>query len=278
MSKSKGNATTPIDLLKQHGTDAIRYWAGAARLGTDTALDEAQMKVGRRLAIKLLNASKFALSFGEVSGDLVEQVTEPLDRAMLASLAEVVETATAGYEAMDYTRALEATETFFWTFCDDYIELVKDRAHGGRGEEGAASARAALRLALDVLLRLFAPVLVYATEEVWSWFREGTVHRQPWPTADELSTVAVRGDSSLLGTVSAALVGVRKAKSEAKVGMRSEITAMTLTAPAAQVEQLRLAEADLRATGNISGLTYGEGEALAVSDVELIPAEKRPKA
>ena len=278
MSKSKGNATTPIDLLKQHGTDAIRYWAGAARLGTDTALDEAQMKVGRRLAIKLLNASKFALSFGEVSGDLTEQVTEPLDRAMLASLAEVVDTATAGYEAMDYTRALEATETFFWTFCDDYIELVKDRAHGGRGEEGAASARAALRLALDVLLRLFAPVLVYATEEVWSWFREGTVHRQPWPTADELSTVAAQGDSSLLGTVSAALVGVRKAKSEAKVGMRSEITAMTLTAPAAQVEQLRLAEADLRATGNISGLTYGEGEALAVSDVELIPAEKRPKA
>ena len=136
----------------------------------------------------------------------------------------------------------------------------------------------ALRLALDVLLRLFAPVLVYATEEVWSWFREGTVHRQPWPTADELSTVAALGDSSLLGTVSNALVGVRKGKSEAKVGMRSEITAMTLTAPAAQVEQLRLAEADLRATGNISGLTYGEGEALAVSDVELIPAEKRPKA
>ncbi|WP_286959702.1 valine--tRNA ligase [Arsenicicoccus sp. UBA7492] len=278
MSKSKGNATTPIDLLKQHGTDAIRYWAGAARLGTDTALDEAQMKVGRRLAIKLLNASKFALSFGEVSGDLTAQVTEPLDRAMLASLAEVVDTASAGYEAMDYTRALEATETFFWTFCDDYIELVKDRAHGGRGEEGAASARAALRIALDVLLRLFAPVLVYATEEVWSWFREGTVHRQPWPTADELSTVAALGDSSLLGTVSNALVGVRKGKSEAKVGMRSEITAMTLTAPAAQVEQLRLAEADLRATGNISGLTYGEGEALAVSDVVLIPAEKRPKA
>ena len=278
MSKSKGNATTPIDLLKQHGTDAIRYWAGAARLGTDTALDEAQMKVGRRLAIKLLNASKFALSFGEVSGDLAEQVTEPVDQAMLATLARVVESATAGYEAMDYTRALEATESFFWTFCDDYIELVKDRAHGGRDEAGAASARAALRIALDVMLRLFAPVLVYSTEEVWSWFRTGSVHRQPWPTADELKSFAAQGDSALLTDVSNALIGVRKAKSEAKVGMRSQITAMTLTAPASVVERIRRAEADLRATGNISGLTYAEGGTdVAVTDVELIPAEKRAR-
>ena len=177
MSKSKGNVVTPEDVVKEHSADAVRYWAASGRLGTDAAYDTGQMKVGRRLAIKLLNASKFALGFGEpdleprqggalrrdegATKGLASVVTNPLDRAMLAALERVVKDATASFEAWDYTRSLDLTETFFWTFCDDYIELVKDRAHAGD-----ASARAALRLALSVLLRLLAPFLPYATEEV----------------------------------------------------------------------------------------------------------------
>ncbi|HMM93849.1 valine--tRNA ligase [Phycicoccus sp.] len=272
MSKSRGNVVTPEDLLKEHSADAVRYWAASGRLGTDAAYDVGQIKVGRRLAIKVLNASRFALSFGAVSGDLAAQVTDPLDRSVLAALREVVGKATAGFEAWDHTRALEATESFFWTFCDDYLELVKDRAYGSRGDAAAASARATLRLALDVVLRLLAPILPYVTEEVWSWTHEGSVHRAPWPTVEE---VPAGGDPAVLAAVGAALAVVRKAKSEAKVGMRAEVPTATIVGPADVLEHVRSGEGDLRAAGRLTGtLDYAEGEEVATRDLELVPVAK----
>ena len=274
MSKSKGNVVTPEDVVKEHSADAVRYWAASGRLGTDAAYDTGQMKVGRRLAIKVLNASKFALSFGEISGDLGRAVTNPLDRAMLASLAEVVDKATAGFESWDYTRSLEVTESFFWRFCDDYLELVKDRAYGGRGDEAAASARAALRIALDTVLRLLAPFLPYVTEEVWSWWKQGSVHRSTWPVSGELAA-GVGGDRSVLAAVGEALAGVRKAKSDAKVGMRAEVARVVLAGPPAWADLVRAAEADLRAAGRISGeLAYAEAETVEIRETRLVTAEK----
>ena len=278
MSKSKGNVVTPEALVKEHSADAVRYWAASGRLGTDAAFDAGQIKVGRRLAIKILNASKFALSFGEVDGDLGAAVTEPLDRSMLSALATVVRSATAGFEAWDYTRSLELTESFFWTFCDDYLELVKDRAYGGQGEAAAASARAALRIALDVLLRLLAPILPYVTEEVWSWWRSGSVHRQPWPTPADVvgaeSAEGMPGDPDLLPAVGAALAAVRKLKSEAKMGMRAEVASMTLAVPAEVGERVLLAEPDLRAAGRITAMTYAVSDTVEVRDAHLVPVEK----
>ncbi|WP_252976382.1 valine--tRNA ligase, partial [Janibacter melonis] len=276
MSKSKGNVVTPEDVVVEHSADAVRYWAASGRLGTDAAYDTGQMKVGRRLAIKLLNASKFALGFGEPELEprqgLASVIPEPLDRSMIAALAHVVRDATAGFEGWDYTRSLDVTETFFWTFCDDYIELVKDRAHAGD-----PSARAALRLALSVLLRLLAPFLPYATEEVWSWWQEGSVHRSTWPLVDELA-LGQPGDPEVLAAVGAALSQVRKAKSDAKVGMRSEITSATLQTPAALAPLVQQGEPDLRTAGRLTGtLDYAEGEAVALVDVELVPFVKPPK-
>ena len=276
MSKSKGNVVTPEDVVVEHSADAVRYWAASSRLGTDAAYDTGQMKIGRRLAIKLLNASKFALGFGEPDLEprqgLSSVITEPLDRAMIAALEEVVKEATVGFDSWDYTRSLDVTETFFWTFCDDYIELIKDRAHGGD-----VSARAALRLALSVLLRLLAPFIPYATEEVWSWWQEGSVHRAAWPQASELA-IADRGDAKILAAVGAALSQVRKAKSDAKVGMRSEITAATLVGPAATMDRVRIAEADLRSAGRLTGsIDHVEGDEITLRDVELVPFVKPKK-
>ncbi|MGI5288488.1 valine--tRNA ligase [Nonomuraea polychroma] len=248
MSKSKGNVVTPMDLLEQHGSDAVRYWAANGRYGVDTAFDVGQLKIGRRLAIKILNASKFVLGLAESDGE----VTEPLDLSMLAALSEAVREAGEAFEAYDHTRALEAVERFFWAFCDDYLELVKARAY-----DGSASAHAALRQALGVLLRLFAPFLPFVTEEVWSWWREGSVHRAPWPAVEPGP-----GNPAVLAVASDVLGRVRKAKSEAKLSMRAEVSRLTVTGP--EVELVRQAQDDLCAAGNVEEFVLDHGDELTV--------------
>ncbi len=247
MSKSKGNVVVPTDILERFGSDAVRWRAAMARPGMDSPFDETQMKVGRRLAMKVLNASKFILGTPEAADAAIDQ---SVDQAMLAGLAGVVEAATAAFEAFDYSSALEAAEKFFWQFCDDYLELVKERAYGADGQTGADSARAALRLALDVQLRLFAPFLPFATEEVWSWWRAGSVHTASWPRASALPT---GGDAALMDDVAAALVGIRGAKSNAKASMKAEVSRAEFTGPAEVLARLGLAEADLRSVGRITG-------------------------
>jgi valyl-tRNA synthetase len=251
MSKGIGNVVTPDGLLQQYGSDAVRHWAASGRPGTDIAFDPAQIKIGRRLATKLLNASRFALGLGAADA-LRQPVTAPLDTAMLARLATVTETATSAFDAYDHTGALQATEQFFWTFCDDYIELVKERAY----TDGAAgdSARAALATALSVQLRLFAPVLPYVTEEVWSWWRYGSVHRATWPTVYELRRVAPQGDATLLDLAGNALGQVRRAKSDRKLSMKTDVPLAEALGPAAVLQQLRLVEGDVRAAGRIAVL------------------------
>jgi valyl-tRNA synthetase len=255
MSKSVGNVVTPADLLERHGADAVRYWAARGRPGADTVPDEAQMRVGRRLATKLLNASRFVLG---VAGEPVGEPSAPLDLAMLAELDAVAAEATASLEAAEWTQALQRTEAFFWTFCDDYLELVKDRAYGTAGEPGAASARAALTGALDVLLRLFAPYLPFATEEVWSWWRDGSVHLAPWPER----VPAGRGRDPLpLEAAGLVLGAARRAKSEAKLPLRTPVARVVVAGTPEWLAAVRAAEADLRAAGRIAALEYREREA-----------------
>lgn len=263
MSKSKGNVVTPADILAQHGSDAVRYWAASSRLGTDAAFDPqnpTQIKIGRRLAIKILNAAKFVLSFPVPDS---AEITHPLDASMLATLDRVVDEATAAWEAYDHARALETTESFFWTFCDDYLELVKERAYD-RSTAGGASAALALRQALSTLLRLFAPVLSFATEEAWSWFNDGSVHLADWPRSQSID-----GDPLVLSAVGSALIGIRRAKTEAKVSQKTPVAELTIQASAESAALLRLAEDDLKAVGRVAQIVYAEGAETAVVDIRF---------
>ena len=310
MSKSVGNVITPQALLEKHGSDGVRYWASSGRPGTDTAFVESQMEVGRKLANKILNASKFVLSpklwLGEEgdAGDFaaVEAVSlaasaserphvavEPVDIALLKSLQSLVGTSTTAFEAYDYARALERTESWFWDFCDNYLELVKARAYGEMGPERARSARTALAVSLSTLLRLFAPFMPYVTEEVWSWWHDGSVHRSAWPGEDlpeEDRAGEDRAGEDRAGEDRAApgaaeigiytgavelLAAIRRAKSEAKVSPRTPVERVTFHGSSEEVFALRQVEGDLRAAQNIAELVLvngAEGEPVLV-DVKL---------
>ena len=286
MSKSKGNAATPADLLREYGSDALRYWAASARLGVDAVFDPGQLKVGRRLAVKILNASRFVLGLAGAapSADAAAVITEPLDRAMLGRLAAVVDRCTGAFEAYDHALALELTERFFWFFCDDYLELAKPRAYGGRGEAAAASAIAALRLALSVLLRLFAPFLPFVTEEVWSWAREGagwaregSIHRASWPAPEPLRAAGADGGTwpdeagdGVLDAASAAIGSIRKAKSQARLPMRTSGRKLVVTAPAPRLPALAEVLGDVQAAGAVAEVELRESAAgEPVHDVTL---------
>jgi valyl-tRNA synthetase len=263
MSKSKGNVVTPMALLEEHGSDGVRYWAASGRPGTDTTFDPAQMKVGRRLAMKLLNASKFALTAAEPQGE----ITASVDRAMLRNLAALVDEATRAFETYDYARALQRTEEFFWRFCDDYLELVKGRRYGEQGAAGAASANSALAAALSVLLRLFAPFLPFVTEEVWSWWRDGSVHGSAWPVREEIEALvaensdAVRQrDQRIYDWATDVLFDVRKQRSEAKQPMRVPIASVSVKAEVEAASLMGDVEADLKAALRVREFKTRVGE------------------
>jgi valyl-tRNA synthetase len=274
MSKSKGNVVTPMHLLEEHGADAVRYWAASGRPGTDTAFDPQQMKVGRRLAVKLLNASKFALADLPPEGEL----SHPLDRAVIARLAAVVEDATNSFDDYDYARALERTETFFWWFCDYYLELVKGRRYDPDPAVSASASRA-LRLSLSTFQRLLAPFLPFVTEEAWSWWQEGSVHSAPWPQAEELTAAAGvvlepdAGDGAFREEIALSLAAdvlreVRKAKSQARRKMRAPVRRVLVRDTPERLSALELGSGDLLQAGSIEQLEQREAEEFAV-EIEL---------
>jgi valyl-tRNA synthetase len=268
MSKSKGNVVIPMEPLEKHGADAARYWSASARLGIDAAFDEQQIKVGRRLAIKVLNASKFVLTLERPEGEIADR----LDRSMLTQLADVIEQATPALEDYEHARALELIERFFWGFTDDYLELVKGRAYGSFGDEAAGSAIASLRLALSVLLRLIAPFLPYVTEEVWSWWQEGSIHRAAWPAAAELGDATAGAEAADYEVAAWVLGEVRKAKALAKRSLRATAQRVMVRDTLERLKLLQGAERDVREAGSVAAFEYVEADEPTV-DVVLAPPD-----
>ena len=270
MSKSRGNVVTPMHLLEEYAADGVRYWAAGARLGTDTVFDEKVMRVGKRLVTKLFNAGKFVLA---QSGD-AHPIDAELDRGFAARLATLAATVTAAHEEFDFARALMETESFFWhDFTDTFLELVKVRARDG-APAARGSAVAALRLGLGVLLRLFAPVLPYITEVIWSWaFAEETgyasIHRAPWPGAEDVAAIPAPAAAGSFEAAVACLAAINRSKSEAGVSVGRGVRRLVIAAHPTTLDRLRLVLADVAAAARVEGYDLEPTATLADGVVEV---------
>ncbi len=263
MSKSVGNVVTPMPLLELHGADALRYWAASGRPGTDTAIDEAQMKIGRRLAIKILNVSKFVLGRLEgVSAVGVGDIREAIDRDLMAKLAQLIDEATTAFNNYDYARALERIEAFFWSFCDNYVELAKSRSYGDGHDPATRSAHATLSLTLSAVQRLLAPFVPFVSEEVWRWWHVDSVHLASWPALAELGDAPrATGVYDAIGDV---LEAVRREKSTQKVSQRKEVAELVVVGPAQLLDIIQSGQRDLVDAGGVRSIVYEEASELSV--------------
>lgn len=290
MSKSAGNVVTPVRLLDEYGADGVRYWAASARLGMDTAFDEKVLKVGKRLVTKIFNAGKFVLSQDAGAGAETgpAAITEEIDRAFVHALRGLIESASARFAEFDYAHALMETEQFFWSkLTDTTLELVKVRARGESGTPaGRASAVAALRLGLEVLLRLFAPFIPYVTEEVWSWaFAEETgqpsVHRAPWPTIAELASIPPPKDAGSLDLAIELYAAINKKKTELGASSGRVVLSTAIGAHEARLTRIAPVLDDVLAAARVKAHTLtvdpglGEEAGFVVGETSVAPKETK---
>ena len=257
MSKSKGNVVTPLALLQEYGSDGVRYWAARGGPGVDTAFDVGQMKIGRKLAMKVLNVSKFVLA-GRAGRRRGHRAARPRHAAEPAGARRRGD---AELEHYEYAKALAKIESFFWDFCDNYVEAAKSRRYGDFGGEAAASASTAMRLALSVLLRLLAPYLSFACEEVWSWTNAGSIHRAAWPTRDEIIRVSGTDASAQRAVfhVTEALNVIRKGKVDQKVSIGTPVREVVYQSTDEAIACLKLVERDLKAASRADALVLRAG-------------------
>ena len=192
MSKSKGNVVDPRDTIKKYSADALRFWAAGSRLGDDLPFQEKDLVTGNKFITKIWNASKFA--FMHLADYNLEKPAklEPVDRWLLSKLSNIVKSATENFNNYEYMHTKLETETFFWhTYCDNYLELVKDRIYNSdkRGKEARLSAQYTLYTSLLTIIKLMAPIMPFITEELYQLYyrkheKAKSIHLTKWPGLD----------------------------------------------------------------------------------------------
>lgn len=189
MSKSLGNGIDPLDVIREHGTDAMRFTlAILAAQNHDIKLDVRFFDIYKKFANKIWNAARFALlnveGFEKVNLDEEELAIE--DRWILSRLAKSVTAVEESIDGYDFPSASKMIYSFFWNeFCDWYIESIKPRLNS-EGRDRIVAQNVLVR-ALDVSLRMLHPFMPYITEELWQSLpgSDGMLITAQWPEFDK---------------------------------------------------------------------------------------------
>jgi valyl-tRNA synthetase len=264
------NRYDPYSIIQRYGADALRYWGAASRLGHDLRYNEKDVKAGRKFVVKLWNVAKLCATYladFDLEGGVTPLAERPLeDRWLMSRLDHVVEQVTTAFESYEYAVGRDALERFFWTsYCDNYLEIVKDRLwHPESYEAGSKrAAQSTLWESLRILLSLTAPYLPFITEEIYQRSyagREGvrSIHITKWPDADASRRNAEA--EAAMRLVLQVLEGWRFARSNAKLPARQEIQRIVLEVPDESQRVLAGADATLRTALRCGHIEFGKGE------------------
>jgi valyl-tRNA synthetase len=269
MSKSKGNVIEPQVMIDKYCADSLRFWAAGCKLGEDLPFSEKDLVTGQKFITKIWNASKFMfMHLEDYDGGPAE--LEDADKWLLTRLSAVVRESTEAFDQYEYSRTKAEVEKFFWqTFCDFYLEIVKERLYKPdlRGAESRRAAQYTLYHALLAIVKMMAPIMPHISEEIYQTFYAKTekaksVHNATWPQefkAHMDERAARKGD-----LLAECLSAVRKAKTDMKISVAKEVETARITGKKEDLELIRSLETDLRGTGKVKGFEYAEGDALKV--------------
>ena len=261
MSKRTGNVVVPNDLIEQYGADAVRYWSANARLGADTANDEQVFKVGKKLVVKIFNASKFVLNnFHKIDVLDKSNIKNPLDKSLVFIFNNYLEKITESLNKYQFAEALNLTEDFFWNyFTDNYIELVKNRRLNGNSVD-SLSASTTLILILENVLKLFAPFVPMITDEIWltMYPEKKSIHLQKWPQKIDVDLNNI--SSHEFEVAKESIASIRKEKTSNEIGLGKEVEKITITVNKEKIEALNQVLGDVQDAARANNLVINSSE------------------
>ena len=268
MSKSLGNVVAPQEILEKYGADALRFWAAGRSLGQNINFSEEEIQAGKKFLTKLWNATRFVMmninprDLRANEKRIGTNSLYPTDKWILAELEVLVATATKSFENYDYSSSKLAIEKFFWLkLADNYIEIVKNRLYdeSPKGKKGRESAQFTLYSVLFTLLRLLAPFIPFASEEIYQTFFKSakcakSIHLCGWPETDKkLADKEKIKTGKIIVEIVAAM---RKHKAERGLSMKAELEKVEIFCDAMTKKAIQEIESDLKAVGNIRKINF----------------------
>ncbi|MEK6846224.1 MAG: class I tRNA ligase family protein, partial [Nanoarchaeota archaeon] len=239
MSKSKNNFIVAQEVIGKYSADAFRFWAASVKLGDDLPFQEKDVLTGQKFVNKLWNASKFGLMhLQDYQFSTKQKPLELFDKWMLSKLNKLIKLSTVSFEQYEYSRSKSEVEKFFWhTFCDNYMEIVKDRMYNPqvRGAEARTSAQLGIFSGLLSTLKLMAPIMPHITEEVYQLYFAGqeklkSIHSSEWP---ESNPKLIDEEAEEIGDWGVDIINaVRKFRSANQMSMKDELAELTLLSEA----------------------------------------------
>jgi valyl-tRNA synthetase len=238
MHKSLGNTVSSVEALSKHGADALRQWAaGGGTTGSDIAFRWPDAEYGWRFLIKLWNASSFVSNLLKDYASVENNGPrlQLLDKWILSKTERLTEKVTDALEKCLFNVALEEMRSFTWhTFCDCYLEAVKDRLYRPEryGEEKKKAAQYTLHRVLERIVLLLAPIIPHVTEELYDALfvedRQTSIHRLAWPRVDKMIVdEAVEKQGELIMAI---ITELRKEKAEKHLPLNTQVKKLTVYA------------------------------------------------